>query len=172
MGPRRSFPFPTLAGALAALLLSIASGCRSAAPAPGLEGLDGVRAEVLAALRAFEAAERELSPDALLAFLSPEFSMLQDGHRVDHDHTVEQIRTTLPTLRSFEPRFDQVEVLVLAPDAAVTSMIFHDVITGADGTVTRMWGPSTLVWRREAGGWRIVFGDSDHYPEAPFAANP
>ena len=90
--------------------------------------------------------------------------MLQDGKRVDYASTVQQIRSVLPTLAAFEPRFEEVEVLVLAPDTALTSMVFHDEITAGDGSLSRMWGPSTLVWKLRDGVWRIVFGDSDHYP--------
>lgn len=119
--------------------------------------------EVIKALRAFESAERNLSLESVTGFLDPEFRMLQDGHRVDYESTMTQMHKTLPTLQAFEPRFEDVQVLVLSPDTAVTSMIFHDVITDASGQVTRTWGPSTLVWRFRNGRWRILFGDSDHY---------
>ena len=71
-----------------------------------------VHDEVLATLRAFEAAERTLDPDAVIAFLDPEFSMFQDGVRADYAATVEQIRASLPKLRSFDARFDDIEIEV------------------------------------------------------------
>lgn len=119
---------------------------------------------VLERLRAFQAAERERDPDRLLTFLAEDFSMFQDGQRVDRATTEQQMRSTLPTLARFEPSFEDIQVLVLAPDAVVTSLTFRDAITLADGTVQRSHGPSTMVWRKRAGEWLMVFADSDHYP--------
>lgn len=139
-------------GTLAALT---AASCCATAPPPAVRDAS-VEAEALARLREFESTERTLSTPALLAFLDPEFTMLQDGTRVDHAATVVQMESTLPTLSAFEPRFDDVQVHVLAEDHALTSMIFHDEITDAEGTVTRMHGPSTLLWRKRQGTWRIL----------------
>jgi ketosteroid isomerase-like protein len=150
----------------AAWILLPALACRAPSTGSEVHELEPVSRQVLAALRAFEQAEGTRDPLAVLGFLSPDFSMLQDGRRVGHEETVAQIRATLPTLRAFEPEFHDVEVLVLAHDAALTSMVFHDVLTDAEGATTRMWGPSTLLWRKRDGSWRVVFADSDHYPEA------
>ncbi|MEQ8765737.1 MAG: nuclear transport factor 2 family protein [Planctomycetota bacterium] len=151
-----------------ALLLLIGGlllgGCQC--PGAGSFDRDQVIAEVREAMRQFEAQEKERSVDGLLSFLDPEFGMLQDGQRVGHAATVDQMKMSLPSLRSFEPRFDDIEIRALTEDLALTSMVFHDVITAGDGSVTRMWGPSTLLWRRSNDGkWRILFADSDHYPE-------
>lgn len=124
-----------------------------------------VTAELRATLDAFLAAERARDVDALLAFLAPDFRMLQDGMRVDHDATVAQMRATLPTLRAFRARFDDVQVIPLTRDWALSSLVFHDEIVAADGSELAMWGPSTMLWRRDGGRWRLVFADSDHYPE-------
>ncbi len=151
------------AGLATLALLVAAAACRGPSTAPA--GSDRAAGEVLVALRSFEAAQRTLDPDAVIAFLAPEFSMLQDGVRFDRESTVEQIRAALPTLRAFEPRFEDVQVIVLAPDAALTSMTFRDRTTAADGAITNTSGPSTLLWRLHAGRWRIVFADSDHDSE-------
>lgn len=124
-----------------------------------------VTAELHATLDAFLAAERARDVDALLAFLAPDFHMFQDGVRVDHDATVAQMRATLPTLQAFRPRFDDVQVIPLTRDWALSSLVFHDELVAADGTELAMWGPSTMLWRRDDGRWRLVFADSDHYPE-------
>ncbi len=123
-----------------------------------------VEAEERVTLRAVEAAERSLDPDAVLAFIAPDFVMVQDGRHVDYDATVEQIRSTLPTLRAFEPHFDEILVFVLDADTALTTLIFRDEVTDADGNTLRMWGPSTMLWLRRDGRWQIAFADSDHYP--------
>ena len=145
---------------LAALTLSLAAACHSAPHDPA-----AVEAELRDALAAFEAAQRALDVDAVLGYLAEDFSMLHDGTRVDHAATVQQIRLTLPNLRAFEPRFEDIQVLVLGPDLALTSMTFRDAVTDALGVTHRQRGPSTLLWRRVQGDWRIVFADSDHYPD-------
>lgn len=162
--PHRQLTRTATAFVLSVISAITATSCCATAPPPEATEAS-IEAEVLARLREFEATERTLSAPALLDFLDPEFTMLQDGTRVDHAATVVQMEATLPTLRSFEPRFDDVEVLVLSQDHALTSMIFHDEITDAEGTVTRMQGPSTLLWRKRQGTWRILFADSDHYPK-------
>lgn len=113
-----------------------------------------------------EAAERTRDPDALIVFLADDFEMLQDGRRVDRAATVAQMRATLPTLREFTPRFDDLRVIVLDRDTALSSLIFHDDLVDEKGKRLRMWGPSTMLWQRRAGSWKMVFADSDHYPEA------
>lgn len=128
---------------------------------------DLVEAEVMTALRAFEAAERTRSPEAVIAFLDRSFTMLADGKRYDYAETTAQMRATLPNLRAFEPRFEDVRLLPLARDAALTSMVFHDVMTDAEGVTSAVWGPSTIVWRKRGDAWRIVFADSDHYAVEP-----
>jgi len=149
---------PLLAACLAAPL-----ACRAPAEADAAR----VEAQLREALAAFEAAQRRLDAEAVIAVLAPDFTMLQDGVRVGHDATVAQIRATLPSLRALHTRFDDVEVHVLGPDTALTSMRFDDVVTDADGSTVRTWGPSTMLWRRRDGRWRLVFADSDHYPGEP-----
>ncbi len=130
----------------------------------GCVGQSQVEQEVREVLRFMEQAERDLDSDKILSLLSPEFSMFADGHRVDHDTTVQQIQSTMPLLQSFHASFQDIEVIVLGPNTAVSSMKFHDVITNAEGEVSTMWGPSTMVWRKEDEQWKMLFADSDHYP--------
>jgi ketosteroid isomerase-like protein len=119
--------------------------------------------EVRAALSAFADAQRRRDPDAVLAFLAHDFGMMQDGARVDGATTRQQIRGSLANLRAVEPSFSDVVVLPIAEDAALTSMAFRDTVTAADGSVLRARGPTTLLWCKRFGEWRIVFADADHY---------
>ena len=68
------------------------------------------------------------------------------------------------TLRSFEPGFADLEVMVLGPDAAAVSFTFHDVIVTAENDTLLSQGPTTLVWVRRGADWLIRFADADHYP--------
>ena len=161
--PGRHAAWRTTGAAVAiAITACLGGSCRGTPPDE-----TGVAAAVLARLQEFERAERSLDPDRVLAFLAPDFAMFQDGERVGRDATVAQIRTVMPSLRAFDASFEDVQVIVLGADAALTSMTFRDTITAADGATTTMRGPSTLLWRRRDGVWSIVFADSDHYPDDP-----
>jgi len=154
---------------LASMLALLAAACQTprhdAGAIPDDEVARVVEQEVRATLADFLAAETTRDPEVVLAFVAPDFHMLQDGLRVDRASTVEQMRSTLPGLRAFEPRFDDIRVIPLGRDWALSSLVFHDRIVAADGGELTMWGPSTMLWRRDAEGWRLVFADSDHYPE-------
>lgn len=131
--------------------------------AGSLEQPGAIAAEVLAATRAFEAAEHSRDADAVLAFLAPEFYMYQDGTRVGRDEVAAQIQQTLPALQAFEPRFDDIEIIELGEDAALVTLTFFDEIRGADGVTTQARGPTTLLWRRRDGRWLLEYADADHY---------
>lgn len=142
----------------------LSGGCRSVAPPP--TDVRAVTLEVEAALHGFEDAQRRQDVPSLLAYLAPRFFMLQDGDRLDRRQTVDQIEATIPTLRRLEPSFTDVELIVLAPDAAVTAFRFRDVIEDTAGIVSHSSGTTTLVWRSVDGVWRIVYADSTHAPPA------
>ena len=97
--------------------IALLAACQVAPDPATAYDSEAVQSEVLAALRAFEAAEKTRSPDAVIAFLDPEFTMLADGKRYDYAQTTAQMRESLPALRAFEPRFDDVRVLTLGPTA-------------------------------------------------------
>lgn len=71
-------------------------------------------------------------------FIAEDFSVYQDGKRVGHARAVAQMHSALPSLRAFEPRFDDVAVIVLCPNAAFACMTLHDVVTDAQGVTSRM----------------------------------
>jgi ketosteroid isomerase-like protein len=145
---------------------ALAAAC-AAAPSPGLTDAerDAIAADVRATVDAFADAERRQDVEALVDHLAPEFYMYGDGVRADYDTAVSQIRSSLPALQRFDTTWSGIEVTVLGRDHALVSMIFHDAITDAGGDTTRMWGPNTFVWRRVAGGWKLIYVDADHYPE-------
>ncbi|MEM7204484.1 MAG: nuclear transport factor 2 family protein [Planctomycetota bacterium] len=139
-----------------------ASSCRTPAPRLAPDAVAHVTTAVTDAVRAVEAADRARDAEALIARLTPDFYMYQDGQRTDRATIVAQIRATLPTLRAFDTRFDAIEILPITTDAAVVSMQFDDAITAADGTTTRSHGVTTTLWRRAAAGWQMAYVQAHH----------
>ncbi len=143
--------------------LSLLIACTySPAPDPAMPAR--VEAAVRPRLASFLAAERARDADAVLEHLHYEFYMYQDGTRVDYTTVSRQIRDFLPALREFETEFENIEVLALSKNAALTTMTFRDRVTAADGSVKASRGPTTMLWQRVHGVWKLTFADADHYP--------
>jgi hypothetical protein len=153
--------------AMATVALLLNGGCRT----DGKILTEGERLVIAqsvdSATRAFEAAERARDAESLVAHLAADFHMYQDGVRVGYDSTVAMIRGTMGTLKSFEPGFAGLEVMVLGRDGAAVSFTFHDVIVAADDDTIRAEGPTTLVWVRQGSDWLVRYADADHYPALP-----
>ena len=66
--------------------------------------------------------------------------------RFEYDAVVEAMRGFLGTLQHFEPGWENVEVLVLGPRAALSTFTFRDSIVTAEGEIQMAHGPTTLVW--------------------------
>ena len=166
---------PHLGRRLAKLLpLLLASSwwlaCESGPPSLSETEQSQIEQEVRAALDAFADSERRLDAESAVSFLGPEFYMYADGTRIDGETVEAQIRATLPTLQRFDTTWSDIEVTVLGPELALVSLIFRDAITDAEGSTTRQKGPTTFVWRRLEGEWRILYVDADHYPDNGVAA--
>ena len=128
---------------------------------------DDVRAAVERGMASFESAERALDADALIAhFLDgQDFYMHNDGQRLTRDTIAAGVSHAFPTLRSLEGGFSNLQIHVLAPDAALATALFAETITMEDGTVVRQHGAATWLWRLAGGKWKIAYGHVDHYPE-------
>jgi ketosteroid isomerase-like protein len=126
-----------------------------------------IRNAVESRMRSFEAAERALDTDRLIAHfaLVPEFLVYNDGQRLNHAAITANLQSGFPTLRSIEGGFENIHVFVLAPDAALAAAEFSEVITDRTGTVTRVRGAASWLWRVINGEWKIVYGHADHYPD-------
>ena len=59
------------------------------------------------------------------------------------------------------------EITPVGSNAAVSSFLFRDSIVTREGELIRNRGPTTLVWQRRGGEWRVLRADADHYPLAP-----
>jgi len=126
-----------------------------------------VTSAVQEAMCSFENAERARDAEALCAHFArvPQFHIYIDGARVSYDEITALIRQTFPTLLSLEGGFVDLNVFVLAPDAALTTGTFRETTTEVSGKVTRLRGAASWLWRRIDGRWLIVYGQADHYPD-------
>ncbi len=145
---------------VASFLLAI--GC---APSTTLTETEraGIAAAVDSATRSFQEAERTRNAERIVAHLAPDFYIYVAGVRTTSAESVEMIRQSMPTLSTFEPTWDHLEVRVLGRNAAVASFVFRDSLVAMNGDITVMTGPTTLVWERRGNRWLIVYGDADHY---------
>lgn len=121
---------------------------------------------VASRMASFEAAERALDAEALLAHFSTfgDFVLHNDGQRIDFDTVAANVRSAFPTLRALEGGFSDLEIRVLASDAALVTALFQETITMGDGTVVSQRGAATWLWRERGGSWTIAYGHVDHYP--------
>jgi len=159
---------PSMWGSVrAGLLAALAVGCSPPAGQFGAADRRAVAAAVDSATRAFEAAERAQDADATIAHLASDFYMYNDGVRLPYDSVVVSVRRTMGSFRAFEPRFDNLEVRVLGPDAALATFTFRDSIVTRDGDLLQLTGPTTLLWQRRDAQWLISYADADHYPVSP-----
>ncbi len=124
-------------------------------------------AAVGAAMQSFEAAERALDAERLLSHIArvPEFHVHHDGRRLDYDAMAADVRSGFASLHAIDGGFHDIQVIVLARDAALATAAFGEVITDANGDVTRLHGAATWLWRCLDDEWRIVYGHVDHYPD-------
>lgn len=143
----------------------LVAACQQPAPEGALTAAEWqlIAASVDSVTRAFEQAERDRDPERVLTFIAPDFYMYVDGVRADYETTVPGIRGIASFLH-FEPGWENVEVRVLGPEAALVSFAFRDSIITESGELLLARGATTLIWERRDGEWRVVYADADHYP--------
>jgi len=127
-----------------------------------------IRDSIERRMQSFEAAERALDGEALIGHFaeSPDFYLYNDGERLDRDAMAAGVRAAFPGLRSIEGGFSELQVVVLAPDAALATAVFRELITDRAGNTARQRGAATWLWKHEGGEWRIAYGHVDHYPDS------
>ena len=79
-----------------------------------------------------------------------------------------------PTLRSIEGGFEDLDIMVLSPDAVLATAKFQETVTDRNGNQTVQHGAASWLWRQVGGEWRIAYGHVDHYPgkHQRYAAEP
>ncbi|MGQ0648102.1 MAG: nuclear transport factor 2 family protein [Gemmatimonadaceae bacterium] len=66
----------------------------------------------------------------------------------------------VPRGTRIETRYDQTQIMPLAPRLAHVSTLFHTEFVGTAGSEFSFGGAVTMLWRHESVGWRILFGHS------------
>ena len=117
-------------------------------------------------MRSFEAAERALDAETLVSHFStgPEFYIYNDGQRLTYDVMSTAVRGAFPTLRSIEGGFEDLDIMVLSPDAVLATAKFQETVTDRNGNQTVQHGAASWLWRQVGGEWRIAYGHVDHSP--------
>ena len=123
--------------------------------------------QVEAAVWAFHAADTARNAEGVIELLWPEFTMLVDGRRLTYPEVAAGSREFMATLESFHAEWSELEIVPLGSDAAISSFVFRDSIVSRAGEVDRAHGPTTFVWQKRAGEWKVLFADADHYREGP-----
>lgn len=129
--------------------------------------LSAVAADIEALVRTFHAADTAMDAEAVVNLLWPDYEMLVDGQRRSFEQVAQDSRDFMSSLQSFRTVWSDLKVLPLTPDLALVSFTFRDSILTSSGKLIQSQGPTTLLWERRGGKWRIRFGDADHYPVPP-----
>lgn len=121
---------------------------------------------MLDAMRSFEAAERSLDAGRLLRHFASgsDFYMYNDGQRLSYDAMAAGVRAAFPKFQSLEGGFRDVDVIVLAEDAALVAATFEETIIDRSGNQIRQRGVASWLWRYVEGQWQIAYGHVDHTP--------
>jgi len=143
------------------LIAAFALVAACAQPESKPDDLASVRADVEALVWTFHAADTAMDAEAVIGMLWPDFEMLVDGERLSFEQVAQGSREFMSSLRSFHTVWSDLEVLPLSPDLAITSFIFRDSILTAEGQLLQSRGPTTLLWERRGGEWRITTSDLD-----------
>lgn len=149
------------------VLATLTFACSPPSPPPGTTEGEATIAEVEAAVWAFHAADTARNAEGVIDLLWPEYSMLADGQRVGYSDVVEGSRAFMASLELFHTEWTDLRVEPLGPGFALASFRFRDSILTADGSMIRNQGPTTFLWERRGGEWRLIFADADHYPLDP-----
>lgn len=130
-------------------------------------GLASVRDEIETRVWTFHAADTAMNAEAVIGLLWPDYEMLVDGQRIGFDEVAQGSREFMASLESFATTWTGLQITPLSRDIAISSFQFRDSIVTSSGEVLQSRGPTTLVWERRNGEWRVRFGDADHYPVTP-----
>jgi ketosteroid isomerase-like protein len=120
--------------------------------------------EIEAAVWAFHAADTARDAEAVIRLLWPDFTILVDGARQDYRQVASGSRAFMSSLELFHTSWTDLQIIPLGVDAAIASFQFRDSIITHAGDLIRSRGPTTFLWERRTGEWRLRFADADHYP--------
>jgi len=120
--------------------------------------------QVKSQVNAFHAADTSLNSEGVVDLLWPEFTMLADGNYIMYRDVRTGSKTFMASLETFHTEWENLRIIPLGNDHAISSFIFTDSLVAKDGTITQSRGPNTFVWEKRYGQWKVIYGDADHYP--------
>ena len=162
-----SYPPRPAAMAMAAVLSIGCEGPAQRDEAALIADPSEISAEIEAAVWAFHAADTARDAEGVIRLLWPDFTMLVDGSRQSYDEIATGSRDFMASLEFFRTEWTDLQIVPFGPDVAIASLQFHDSIMTRMGDLIRTRGPTTFVWERRNGEWRLRFADADHYPIVP-----
>ena len=122
--------------------------------------IEDVRSQV----KSFRQADIELNSEKIIDLLWPEFTMLADGNYLVYQDVVKGSHAFMASLEVFKTDWNDLRIIPLGENHAISSFIFVDSLVSKDGTVNRSRGPNTFVWERRDSLWKVLYADADHYP--------
>ena len=164
---RRRGPCNRALGWAAGVSGLVLAACGGPPPAHPGDDPAQVAFEVEAAVWAFHAADTARDAEAVIDLLWPDYYMLADGNPLSYADVVAGSRDFMGTLELFHTEWTRLRVTPLGSGLALASFNFRDSIITSDGDLIRSQGPTTFLWERRDGRWRLRFADSDHYPIDP-----
>lgn len=123
----------------------------------------GVIQEVQSKVWEFHEADTSKNAEAFVNLLWPDFSLMADGKRLSYKEVTSGSIGFFSSLDVFHSVWTDVEIVPLAPNAAVASFTFQDSLVAKSGEITQARGPTTFVWQKRGNEWRLIFADADHY---------
>jgi ketosteroid isomerase-like protein len=150
----------------AAVLLPVWFACTQPEPRTTAPPIDtaAITADIEARVRDFHRADTARDAEAMIALLWPDFTIRVDGNLQDYAQVAAGSREFMGSLALFHTDWSDLRVVPLSPDLAIASFQFRDSIMTSAGDLIRARGPTTFVWERRNGEWRVRFADADHYP--------
>jgi len=120
--------------------------------------------EVESAVWAFHKADTSMNAEQIISLIWPECELLIDGNRITYSDMSAGSRSFMSSLDLFHSDWNDLRILPVSNNEAISSFIFRDSIISKDGTLTQSQGPNTFVWQKRSEEWRIIYVDADHYP--------
>lgn len=146
-----------------AFLFLMGTACQSSTEPESFDQ-EQVEQEVAAAVWAFHAADTSRNAQAVINLLWPEYTMLADGHRIQYSDVVAGSPEFMASLSVFHTEWTDLDIIPISANAALCSFVFQDSLVGTNGEITKKRGPTSMLWEKRKGVWRLRYGDADHYP--------
>jgi hypothetical protein len=90
--------------------------------------------------------------------------MLADGNYISYEDVRTGAKQFMASLETFHTVWNQLRIIPLGNQFAISSSLFTDSLVAKDGSVTQSRGPNTFICENRDGQWKVIYADADHYP--------